>query len=59
MPGTGHRLQPAVLQAISTELLPAKVIEPSLELQREGLQAYLNGSPGAYMDEMRDFLYDE
>ncbi|KAG9377091.1 histone H3 [Pyrenophora tritici-repentis] len=27
--------------------------------EREGLQAYLNGSPGAYMDEMRNFLYDE
>jgi hypothetical protein len=29
------------------------------QAHREGLQAYLKGNPGAYMDEMRDSLYDE
>ncbi|KAF7575084.1 DDE-3 multi-domain protein [Pyrenophora tritici-repentis] len=97
MPGTGHRLQPAVLQAILDRIAacesdraisratgasrntvaklrlslefwgvpyPPRCVRlgrPSIlrQAQREGLQAYLNGSPGAYMDEMRDFLYDE
>ncbi|KAI1685795.1 DDE-3 multi-domain protein [Pyrenophora tritici-repentis] len=94
---TGHRLQPAVLQAILDRIAacesdraisratgasrntvaklrlslefwgvpyPPRCVRlgrPSIlrQAQREGLQAYLNGSPGAYMDEMRDFLYDE
>jgi transposase len=29
------------------------------QAQREGLQAYLKGKPSAYLEEMRDFLYDE
>ncbi|KAG9385505.1 DDE-3 multi-domain protein [Pyrenophora tritici-repentis] len=65
MPGTGHRLQPAVLQAILDRIAACesdRAISRATGASRntrEGLQAYLNGSPGAYMDEMRDFLYDE
>jgi hypothetical protein len=97
MPGTGHRLQPTVLEAVVDRIAaresdraisratgasrttitklrlsleywgvpyPPRCVRlgrPSTlrQAQREGLQAYLNGNPGAYMEEMRDFLYDE
>ncbi|KAI2478316.1 EntF Non-ribosomal peptide synthetase module protein [Pyrenophora tritici-repentis] len=38
-----------------------RIGRPSIlrQAQREDLQAYLNSSPSAYMDEMKDFLYDD
>ncbi|KAH8726605.1 hypothetical protein GQ44DRAFT_758565 [Phaeosphaeriaceae sp. PMI808] len=70
MPGTGHRLQPVVLQAVLDRIAArdgdraiyraTSVGRPTiLKVERKGLQAYLEGYLGAYMDEMRDFLYDE
>ncbi|KAF2818926.1 hypothetical protein CC86DRAFT_432695 [Ophiobolus disseminans] len=97
MPGTGHRLQPIVLQAVLDRIAArnrdraiyraTRVSRPTIskirmsleywgvpypprcvrlgrpatlrQAERDGLKAFLKGNPSAYIEEMRDFLYDK
>jgi hypothetical protein len=97
MPGSGHRLQPSVLQALidylaagennsevsqNTGITCSTIAKIQLSLEYWGVayslrcvhfgrprslrpaqvlnfKEYLDGKPGAYLEEMRDFWYDE